>query len=679
MPSHPPSIAIFVSIILAFFLNSTGLLQLAERQVYDYFLRSRPIEPQDESIVIVGISEKDLEKYGFPLTDETLANLLLAIAKQNPSVIGMDLHRNVGVGDGEKKLKEVFKTTDNLIGVEKTDGGNPKKKTISPPSELKKAGRTGASQIIEDSSNGIVRRGYLYVNQSGEEEMVPGLGLAVALKYLENQGISPSGYGKKNWLKLGNAKLPGISNNYFYALRQIDGYQILINYRSSRKKFKQITVSEVLENKRASAFFRDKVVFVGSVAETVDDIYLTPLSPLNSDFTYGVELHAELASQVINAALNERTIIRLPVIFWQYVYLAFWLGLISWLSWYLFIRIKTQNQQSILYLAFSCLSLSIILVSGYLSLLLGWWVPTVTALIVGFSSEIIIYIFLLKQLIIISNNQLESARKKILSQEKLAVYNKSAKLIAHELKNKVNILQSSVDLAEAEVTELQRFIDNMSFLFEIEDESTALASIENLSHELETVKKEGQKITSTINRIYNTSIDNGAEYREQITCNLIESLNKILVNFQQWYQARYPEREIKINKEYQLTGLGTTEIPLEIELALQNIIENAFYYVGKKIQIANDDWTPKIEIILRERENLIELKIKDNGVGIAPMNLDKVFTDFWTTKSAGEGMGLGLYLAKESLEKYQGSISVTSREGDYTEFVVRIPPTPAPS
>ncbi len=669
MRPHPPIIAIFVSFVITYFLNSWGLLPIAERQLYDLFLRSRPFEAQDKSIVIVELSEKDLEKYGFPISDKTLAQILLKIKDNNPSVIGLDLHRNVASGEGKQELKEVFISTNNLIGVEKTDGGNPQIESISAPIELKQTGRTGASQIIEDSGNGVVRRGYLYVNTSAQEAPLPSLGLAVALKYLKNQGVSPEGYGQKNWLKLKEAIFPAIEANYFYESVQIDGYQVLINYRFS--KFKQITISEVLENKVPANFFQNKIVFVGSMAETVDDIYLTPLSRNSPEFTYGVEIHAQLASQVINAALNQRVIIKSPLILVQYIYILAGLVIITYLSWYLFVKILNRNKQAILYLIYSCLSLSLILVSGYLLLLFGWWIPTVSIFGVCLISEIVIYIFVLENTLKNSQQKLEEARQKILLQEKLAVYDKSAKLIAHESKNKINILQSTIDLAQVNFQELSSFVNDLLFLFEVEDESIARELIENLSDELGTIKKETQKMNSMLERFY-TGVSNRSINSQSISCNLIRSLNSIILNLKEEYRARYPEREIIIKRNYNLSeNLESTEIPLEIEFTLSNLIENAFYHMFRKNR--TDSWIPTLEITISSQENCLEIRIKDNGVGIAPSNIDKIFTDFWTTKSVGEGMGLGLYIAKESVEKYQGSIRVSSVEGEYTEFIVKLP------
>ena len=119
---QPPTIAVLIGCLTTAAFNSLGWLQISERQLYDYYLRSRPEEPQDKKIIIIGLTEKDIEKLGFPISDDTLATLLTKIKEQNPRAIGLDLHRNVNIGEeGNKKLDNIFSSTPQLIGVEKTD------------------------------------------------------------------------------------------------------------------------------------------------------------------------------------------------------------------------------------------------------------------------------------------------------------------------------------------------------------------------------------------------------------------------------------------------------------------------------------------------------------------------------------------------------------------------------
>jgi two-component system NtrC family sensor kinase len=69
----------------------------------------------------------------------------------------------------------------------------------------------------------------------------------------------------------------------------------------------------------------------------------------------------------------------------------------------------------------------------------------------------------------------------------------------------------------------------------------------------------------------------------------------------------------------------------------------------------------------------LRVEIADTGPGIAPEQLQHVFTPFFTTKSQGKGLGLGLSIARDIIRAHQGTISVQSREGEGTTVVLELP------
>jgi len=70
----------------------------------------------------------------------------------------------------------------------------------------------------------------------------------------------------------------------------------------------------------------------------------------------------------------------------------------------------------------------------------------------------------------------------------------------------------------------------------------------------------------------------------------------------------------------------------------------------------------------------VEIRIRDNGTGIAPEVKERMFNPFFTTKPAGEGTGLGLSLSYDIIVKqHAGSIEVDTQPGEFTEFRVVLP------
>jgi adenylate cyclase len=691
---QPPTIAILIGCLTATIFNSLGWLQISERKLYDYYLTSRPEELQDRKIVIVGLNEKDIEKLSFPISDDTLATLLTKIKAGNPRAIGLDLHRNVNIGsENNQKLDDIFSSTPQLIGVEKTDGGNQNHKSISPPTQLEKLGQTGASEIIEDGESGVVRRGYLYVQKSQDtNEILPSFGLAIALKYLESENIYPTGYSQESWLKLNNAVFPMLqSNRLFYSNRSIDNYQTIINYSNTQEKFSQLSVSEVLEDRVKANYFQDKIVFIGTTAETVEDIYTTPYSYHNLenyDFTYGVEIHASLASQIINAALANRTIIKFLPIYLQCSGLFLLLLTASFSSWQLYLKQDFFQHKKIPTHIFCSIFNSVsIFIIGYLLLLLGWWTPTATALVVTISSEICIYVFIrldqLKQANIILEQKvqertqaLKEAQKQIVSQEKLALYQKLAQYIAHEIKNKTNIIGLNIENSQTDIDELQLIMEDNSFLFEeiAEDRlESPQEIILNLNNKLSRIKSINQKVTHIINEIYSRGTDNNNRNAIIDTdIDLNQLLDALLSDAIQISKLKYSNFEIIVERNYDNNIPKISCVTSEIERALDNIISNAIYYLYQK-KINTQNYQPRLSISTQNKTNSIEIRIKDNGMGIPAKNLEKIFQIFWTTKISPEGLGLGLHFTNELIEKHNGKILVDSIEDGYTKFTVTLP------
>jgi len=69
----------------------------------------------------------------------------------------------------------------------------------------------------------------------------------------------------------------------------------------------------------------------------------------------------------------------------------------------------------------------------------------------------------------------------------------------------------------------------------------------------------------------------------------------------------------------------------------------------------------------------VSIRVKDNGAGIQPENLKKVFTPFFTTKPVGKGTGLGLAVCYGIIRNMHGDMNVDSETGRGTVFTISLP------
>jgi two-component system, NtrC family, sensor kinase len=113
---------------------------------------------------------------------------------------------------------------------------------------------------------------------------------------------------------------------------------------------------------------------------------------------------------------------------------------------------------------------------------------------------------------------------------------------------------------------------------------------------------------------------------------------------------------------------------VNVGLFMDRLISNGFYAVTERGREGNGAYRPVLKITTRESAEGIEIRVRDNGVGIPLEYREKLFQPFFTTKPTGEGTGLGLSISYEIVtQQHGGTITVDSEVGDFTEFTVRLP------
>jgi signal transduction histidine kinase len=115
-------------------------------------------------------------------------------------------------------------------------------------------------------------------------------------------------------------------------------------------------------------------------------------------------------------------------------------------------------------------------------------------------------------------------------------------------------------------------------------------------------------------------------------------------------------------------------VPQDITRVCLNLFGNGFYAATKHQKEGGDpNFKPTLRVSTRDLGDAVEVRIRDNGVGIPAEIKDKLFQPFFTTKPTGEGTGLGLSISYDIVtQQHGGTIEVDSRVGEYTEFLVRL-------
>jgi len=371
---------------LAIVLRLTGLFQGMEWDVLDQFFRLRPLESPDPRIVIVTVSETDITNIGqWPIPDMVLAQAITNIKARNPRAIGLDLYRDLPVEPGHKALVEMFKSTPNLIGIEKVVGPR-----IAPPLVLSQLERIGFVDILLDT-DGKVRRGLLSVER--QQRVYRSLALQMALIYLQAEGVN----GKQideNRLQFGKAVFqPFEANDGGYVGADAGGYQILLNFRGLLDNFPTISLTDLRNNRIAPGLIENRIILIGATAESLNDFFYTPYSQSlfgAAERTPGVVIHANLIGQILSAVLDGRPLIKVWSKPKEWLWIFLWSLIGAGLTW----RLQSWRGLACSIL-FACLGLLLI---TYLAFLQGWWLPVVPPMVGLVGAAIALAMVINKQL-----------------------------------------------------------------------------------------------------------------------------------------------------------------------------------------------------------------------------------------------------------------------------------------
>lgn len=387
-------LASVVATALVIGVRQLGILQTWELQAFDQTLRRRPEEELDPRLLIVTVTETDIqnqnsqERRSASLSDRALAQLLKKLKPYKPQVIGLDIYRDFPVEPEQAELKTYLQQNERLIAVCEVGEANVHP-GIKPPPEIPKE-RLSFSDFPVDPDR-VIRRQLLGMSKDDRSACVTdtSFSLRVALTYLATKGIQFERTPQGN-LQIGSAVFQKLEPDVGgYQNLNALGYQVLLNYRSSNLVAKQVTLSSILSNSidaELPNLVKDHIVLIGTTAQSFKDYFATPYSSGSwSQEMPGVIIQAHMVSQILSAVLDQR-----PLLWW---FPAWGEALWIW-GWSMVGGLLVWHFRSPLRLGLSSGATLVTLYSiCFVFLLEGGWVPLVPAAIalVATGGSMVIY------------------------------------------------------------------------------------------------------------------------------------------------------------------------------------------------------------------------------------------------------------------------------------------------
>jgi len=268
-----------------------------------------------------------------------------------------------------------------------------------------------------------------------------------------------------------------------------------------------------------------------------------------------------------------------------------------------------------------------------------------------------------------SITSLKKTQTQLIQAEKMASLGELTAGIAHEIQNPLNFVNNFSEVSVELAGELK---DELNQLKLNEKQKTGIEQIlQDLIQNQEKINFHGKRADAIVKGMLMhsrtstgqkelTNINVLADEYLRLSYHGLRARDK---SFNATFKTDFDEAIQKINV-----------IPQDIGRAILNLFTNAFYSVTEKKKQLNGEFEPTVSVTTRMVDDKVEVRVRDNGIGIPQKILDKIYQPFFTTKPGGQGTGLGLSLSYDIITKgHGGEMLVETREGEFAEFTISLP------
>jgi len=259
--------------------------------------------------------------------------------------------------------------------------------------------------------------------------------------------------------------------------------------------------------------------------------------------------------------------------------------------------------------------------------------------------------------------ELKAAQSQLILRERMASLGELTTGIAHEIQNPLNFINNFSDVNKELVEELQIELNSGN--------TTEALSISNdIKENEEKINLHGKRADAIVKGMLQHSRTTAGQKEPTDINTLADEYLRLSYH---GFRTKDKSFNATLFTDFDKNLKKINIVPQEIGRLFLNLFNNAFYTVIEKMKLKGDGYEPTISISTRKLNNNVQIKIKDNGMGVPKKIADKIFQPFFTTKPTGQGTGLGLSLSYDIVKLHGGTIDLLTEEGVYTEFIIQLP------
>ncbi len=271
--------------------------------------------------------------------------------------------------------------------------------------------------------------------------------------------------------------------------------------------------------------------------------------------------------------------------------------------------------------------------------------------------------------------KLTETQKQLIQSEKMASLGELTAGIAHEIQNPLNFVNNFSDVNS-------ELIEEMKQEFKAGNNEEGFAIAKEVAENEQKINHHGKRADAIVKGMLQHSRSSTGQ--KELT-----DINKLADEYLRlsYYGFRAKDNFFNVSTQtsFDQAIKEINIIPQDIGRVLLNLFTNAFYAVIEKKKSPHPlkgsiEYEPVVTVTTNRLgsppaggDGGIEIRVRDNGNGIPPKLIDKIYQPFFSTKPTGEGTGLGLSLSYEIIKSHGGELRVETKEGEFAEFIIHLP------
>lgn len=270
--------------------------------------------------------------------------------------------------------------------------------------------------------------------------------------------------------------------------------------------------------------------------------------------------------------------------------------------------------------------------------------------------------------------ELKATQTQLIHSEKMASLGELTAGIAHEIQNPLNFVNNFSEIN-------YELIEEMKSELSAGNADEAISIAENIKENEQKIIHHGKRADAIVKgMLQHSRSSNGQKEPTDINALADEYLRL------SYHGLRAKDKSFNSKMEtcFDETIEKVNVVPQDVGRAFLNLFTNAFYAVSEKKKNppppkGGVEYEPTVSVSTKAIKSPsgdlgVQIKVRDNGMGIPEKALEKIFQPFFTTKPSGQGTGLGLSLSFEIITQgHDGEMKVDTKEGEFAEFVIELP------